>query len=446
MAEDTMSLIYSPHFNKQIYSDQIEKIKNAAANAQEKIDYESAHNSEIIRSIHIVETFLKKSHRLCYGGQAINAHLPVKYKFYDPAYNVPDYDFMTPDQSADIRALSAEFRKAGFTEISAKEGMHAGTMKIYVNYVPVADITEIDPKLYELLSGRETVYDGISYMDADTLRMLMYLELGRPKGEVKRWEKVYERLMLLNTFAPIDKCSKKDGQRMKSKEKNLLSEDEITHIMDFIVREKRIFAGADITGFYRASLKGKKPAKWLMKTRRPIFFYTSNLREDANHIIRELKKSPGRKTKMVQIEALGGDLIPKMVIFLRNKIPILIVMEESACHSYYDIPMKGLATMRAASLDTLITLYFSMSLLKYRFMSLKSMECLAKELVEISFRARSKPDRFPFEFVSLTCSGKQTSLPSLIRSKVRRIRTSKKKIEKLLVDDTESMKKGSKDE
>ena len=68
------------------------------------------------------------------------------------------------------------------------------------------------------------------------------------------------------------------------------------------------------------------------------------------------------------------------------------------------------------------------------------------ELVEVSFRARSKPDRFPFEFIALTCSGKQTSLTSLIRSKVRRIRTSKKKIEKLLMDNTESMEKGSKEE
>jgi hypothetical protein len=81
--------------------------------------------------------------------------------------------------------------------------------------------------------------------------------------------------------------------------------------------------------------------------------------------------------------------------------------------------------LRIGTIDTLITLYFAMSLLKYKFLSLTAMECLAKELVEISYRARTKPEVFPFPFISLTCSGHQTGLPSLIRAKVARIKTEK---------------------
>jgi len=433
MAEDIMTVIHSPYFDKLTFERQIERIKEAAAKGQQMIDYASAHDVDTLRAIDIVEHFLRKTHRLCYGGQAINVHLPKKHKFYDPQFNVPDYDFMTPDQDRDIQQLSTYLRKGGFTEIAAKEGMHEGTIKIYVNFVPVADITAIDPKLYGLLSERGVEKDGISYMDANTLRMLMYLELSRPRGELDRWEKVYKRLMLLNRYTMLPKsrpcpADKKLAQR--------LTASEVSHVMNYILEHKHIFAGADIVSHYNHSLKGSQNSKWLLRPRKPIFFYSSTLLEDAR-ALKQLLPS----TKTVQIQALGGDLIPNMVLFLRKEVPIVVILEQSACHAYYDIPIKDQPTLRAATLDTLITLYFSMGLLKYKFMALKGLECLATELVEISFRARNKPDTFPFDFISLSCDGKQSSLPSLIRSKVRRVRTTKKHLEALLTSKTASKSK-----
>ena len=423
MAEDTMTVIESPYFDKLSFERQIERIKEAATKGQKIIDFASAHDADTLRAIDIVEHFLRKTHRLCYGGQAINVHLPKKHKFYDPNLNIPDYDFMTPEQDKDITQLATYLRKAGFTEISAKEGMHEGTIKIYVNYVPVADVTAIDPKLYDLLFQRKAIHEGISYMDANTLRMLMYLELGRPKGELDRWEKVYKRLMLLNRYAPPK------GPCSKERTGSVLTPQEVNHVMHHILEHRHIFAGADLAGYYKHARGKKVPhGKWLVKSRRPLFFYSANPLEDAR-----LLKPFLSNTKAVRIQALGGDLIPAMILFLKRGVPVVVVLEQSACHSYYDIPIQGEPTMRAATLDTLITLYFSMGLLKYKYMSLKSLECLARELVEISFRARSKPDTFPFEFISLTCDGKQSTLPSLIRSKVRRIKTSKKRLEALLM-------------
>ena len=180
--------IDSDYFNSKQFKKQIAIIKQAAELAQKKVDYATAHNDHILRAIEVVEEFLRKKHRLCYGGQAINAHLPAKYKFYDPEYSIPDFDFFTPSSDSDIIMIIKDLRKAGFTDISAREGMHEGTMKIYVEYIPVADITQIDSQLYRILSKREYRVDGISYLDANSLRMLMYLELSRPQGEVKRWE------------------------------------------------------------------------------------------------------------------------------------------------------------------------------------------------------------------------------------------------------------------
>ena len=425
MEQDIRELI-SPHFDKAHYSHQFQLLSTAIKDAQERIDYASAHNPETMRAIDVVETFLRKKHRLCYGGQAINAHLPKKYKIYNPERTVPDYDFFTPDQVGDIRLLTKELRLSGFSEISAREGMHEGTVKIYVNYVPVADVTQIDPKLYTLLSEREYKLDGISYLDANTLRMLMYLELSRPRGEVERWDKVYERLLLLNEFAPVRPCKRTESILPRG----VFSEAEVKAVVDYAVRENRLFAGADLVGVYKTALKkGKIPrANWLVRTKMPLYLYTPDLKGDTTHFKYELEHISGSKTQITHVRAMGGDLIPEMSVFSRNGVPFLILMNQSACHSYYTVPLRFSQQLRVATLDTLITLYFSLALLKYRFLSLGSLECLAQELVQISYRARGKPDAFPFSFISLSCAGHQTGLPSLIRAKVRRIETSKRRI------------------
>jgi hypothetical protein len=63
-----------------------------------------------------------------------------------------------------------------------------------------------------------------------------------------------------------------------------------------------------------------------------------------------------------------------------------------------------------------------------------SMECLANKLVQVSIKARENPDDFIFPFISIKCSGHQTSLPSLIRAKVKRITQKKEEIKDLLVN------------
>ena len=421
--EDVLHRIQSPHFDKDRFKSQLERLSKAAEEAKEKIDFASAHNPDVLRSIEIVEHFLRKRHRLCYGGQAINAHLPKKHKIYNPKLNIPDYDFFTPNQESDIEELSADLQRAGFEEVSAREGMHEGTKKLYVNFVPVADLTALDERVYNLLSERAFKDNGISYMDANTLKMLMYLELSRPKGEVERWEKVFERLLMMNAFSPAKPCSKQERRIPKG----LLAKEEVEEVMNYIITEKRVFAGADLAGFYRSSFGKTHPsASWVFKAHKPILFYSPDLEGDTKHFVNEFKHSSSVKTFITRIDALGGDLIPQMTIFLRKNIPFLVILNESACHAYYSVPVKHDRYLRIGTIDTLITLYFAMSLLKYKFLSLTAMECLAKELVEISYRARTKPEVFPFPFISLTCSGHQTGLPSLIRAKVARIKTEKK--------------------
>jgi hypothetical protein len=426
--------ISSDFFDKHKFQKQLDIIKQASEIAQNKIDYASAHDDNIVRAIEVVEDFLRKKHRLCYGGQAINAHLPAKYKFYDPEYSVPDYDLMTPSQDEDVLILTKDLKKAGFTEISVREGMHEGTIKVYVDYIPVADMTAIDPKLYKILSKREFKTDGISYLDANTLRMLMYLELSRPRGEVGRWAKVFERLSLFNEFVPVKSC-----KLSRDLFKGGLTLEQTQYTIDFIINNKRIFAGADLLDYYDHALKYKEhDNNWLFTSKKPIIFFSNQsdvdaktIREEFNFLRNESKLSVKTPITIKKYSSRGVDLIPSMTVISQGTKSLVFIIDQSACHSYFNIPIEDGKIMRIASMDTLITLYFGLGLFDSKFYDMGSMECLANHLVQISIKARDNPDRFAFPFISIKCSGHQTSLPSLIREKVKRITQKKQNMKKL---------------
>jgi hypothetical protein len=451
------SLDRSIHFaveqwNEEKIKQQIELIKHASEVAQDRMDYSMAHDESILRAIEVVEEFLRKKHRICYGGQAINAHLPDSHKIYDPTYTIPDYDFFTPRQEEDIQDLVNDLKKAGFMEISAKEGMHEGTIKIYVEYVPVADITVMDTRLYRILSKREFRKEGISYLDVNTLRMLMYLELSRPRGEVSRWPKVYERLMLLNHYVSVNSCSKENAKPFH----DVLTMQQTEFTLDFILKNKRIFAGGDLVEFYRQVAKrGSRRLDWILRSKKPILFYSPDADQDAkilqnefnfmvkqNHIQRQL---PGRPKQILvrSHESKNGDMVPKIKILSYGKEGLVYIIQQSACHSYINLPMKypSPSMMRIASMDTLINLYFSMSLIQSIYFDIRSLECLANQIIQLSIHSRKHMDQFKLPFVSILCSGHQTSFPSLIRAKVKRLMTKRKQVEKLMKDEKLSMKK-----
>ena len=158
---------------------------------------------EIGKIINIVEQFLRYKKRICYGGTAINNLLPVNDQFYNKEIELPDYDFYSPEPLKDAKELADIYYEQGYTEIEAKSGMHAGTFKVFVNYIPVADITYLPEKLYKRIMQDSKSVNGIYYCAINYLRMSMYLELSRPAGDISRWEKVLKRLSLFNKHYPL---------------------------------------------------------------------------------------------------------------------------------------------------------------------------------------------------------------------------------------------------
>ena len=100
--------------------------------AQDRVDYEAAHDPNVKQIIRIVEDFLKSTQVLCYGGTAINNLLPPKDRFYDPEYDIPDYDFYSKEPQLHALRLADKYSKAGFKSVEVKPGVHLMTYKVFV--------------------------------------------------------------------------------------------------------------------------------------------------------------------------------------------------------------------------------------------------------------------------------------------------------------------------
>jgi len=389
------------------------RLENVIDKAQERIDIEGAASPEIRFALDIVEEFLRRKRRVCYGGTAMNAQLPKEEQFYSPERDLPDYDFFTPDIEHDAEELILELKKSGFDDVANRVGMHEGTRKILVNFVAVADISEIDRDIYDILEKRAVIIDGIRYTDPDVLRMMMYLELSRPRGEVSRWAKVYERLALINKTFPMEKCEKEK----RFPRKIPIEIRDILH--NFCIQHKRILAGARLEKLYFRSLKGKEPVEWETREGGAVVFYSPDPKKDAI----ALRAGLGFRGVDVRYFKEKGDVIPARLVLRLHGVPIALLIQETACHSYNSLKDGKGTEVHIASLSTLISLYLSLAIFTndendiFGF----SLLCATQRFIEVNNQLQRLRQVRQFEPFSLDCRGYQKGYPTLLKEKVKRI-------------------------
>ena len=215
--------------------------------------YSTKLTPKTIKIIKIVEKFISDNELICYGGIAINNILPKKAHFYSGS-EFPDYDFFSPNALMHAKKLANIYAKKGYVNVEAKSGVHYGTYKIFVNFLNIADITEIEPEYYTNLKKKAIKKDKILYSPPDFLRMSMYLELSRPMGDVSRWEKVLKRLILLNKHYPIKhpKCDALSFMRCFESGNKEDRKDIYNIVKDSLIDQGVIFFGG-----YAATLYGR---------------------------------------------------------------------------------------------------------------------------------------------------------------------------------------------
>jgi hypothetical protein len=402
-------------------------LRMAVDKAEEKIAKRVVNSDDIKNIIKIVEDFIKQKNLICYGGTAINNILPIEDQFYNKDLEVPDYDFFTINALDDAKELADIYYKKGFTDVEAKAGQHHGTYKVFVNYIPVADITLLPKPIYNSLKKDAIRVGGILYTPPNYLRMSMYLELSRPAGDTSRWEKVMKRLALLNKHYPITNMNCNEVEFQRSME-NKTDED----IVYDNVRNTLINQGVVFFGGYAISLYSQYMPKNLQHKLERIadFDVLSNEPETTAQIVKERLKDVGIKNAKIVKRSAVGEVIPEHYEVKIGSDTIVLIYKPIACHSYNILNIKG-QKVKIATIDTMLSFYLAFLYADRPYYNefLERILCMSKFLFDVQQKNRLEQKGLLRRF-SITCYGHQESVEEIRSHKAEKYKEIKQKGDK----------------
>ena len=383
-----------------------------------------ADSDDIRKMVSILERFLIDKKLVCYGGTAINNILPKFAQFYDRSLEIPDYDFFSANALDDSKALADMYFKEGYEEVEAKSGMHPGTYKVFVNFIPMADVTYLPKELFNSLSKDAIVVAGIKYAPPNYLRMSMYLELSRPAGDVSRWEKVLKRLTLLNKYFPLKTafdCNTIDFQR---KMENDLEDSEKIY---FTVRDAFIELGVIFFGGYASSLYSRympNEQKHLVE-KMPDFDVLSEDPTNCATIVKERLDSAGFKNVKEILHDAIGEIIPEHIEIRVGKETIAFIYKPIACHNYNTIRIDN-KEINVATIDTMLSFYLAFYYADAPYYYKDRILCMSTFLFEVEQKNRLAQKGLLKRF-SINCYGAQETMESIRARKAAKFKELKSK-------------------
>ena len=393
--------------------------------AQEKIGKRVVNSPEIREMISILETFLRMKGLVCYGGQSINEELPEEDRFYNKDIDIPDYDFYSPNAMDDAKELANIYYKKGYKECEAKAGQHHGTYKVYVNFIPIADISYMPKELFNVIKKDAMRINGILYAPPNFLKMGMYLELSRPIGDNTRFEKVFKRLALFNKNYPVTSINCGSVEFQREMESHNKKEDEIYET----VKNTFIHQGVVFFGGYAISLYGQyMPSKLRKKVDKIADFdvISHDAKATAEIVKERLKDINVKKVKIISHDAVG-EIIPKHYEIRIGKESIAFVYEPIACHSYNVINIGG-QKVRVATIDTMLSFYlaFLYTNRDYYKEFTDRILCMSKLLFNVQQKNRLEQKGLLKRF-SILCYGHQDTVEEIRAKKAEKFKELKDK-------------------
>lgn len=420
-------------------------LRQAVDESEEIKGKKTAMNEDVKKIIDILERFLQEKPLICYGGTAINNILPKQSQFYNRELEIPDYDFYSKNALNDAIELANIYADAGYLEVEAKAGVHHGTFKVYVNFIPIADITFLHEDIFDALFADSIKVAGIKYCPANFLRMNMYLELSRPQGDVSRWEKVFKRLVLLNNHYPVNpsvncdmvefqknmeektltKILSSSGAESSSKQSahENLEEDIHEIIRDTLISMDAIFIGGYACTLYSEYMSDKDKRK--VKKTADFDVIMEDIEKAAVIVKERLEDKIKKKIVMIQ-HAEISEIIPRHIEIKIDDDSVAFLYEPIACHNYNKITIENGVTVNVATIDTLLSFYLAFMYAKKKYYNKDKILCMAMFLFDVQQKNRLKQKGLLKRF-SLLCIGKQTSLEQIRSAKAEKYKELKDK-------------------
>uniref|UniRef100_A0A6C0ES38 Poly(A) polymerase catalytic subunit domain-containing protein n=1 Tax=viral metagenome TaxID=1070528 RepID=A0A6C0ES38_9ZZZZ len=359
----------------------------------------------------IIDHFISSNQLICYGGIAINTIIP-KERFYDEV-DIPDYDCFTKNAIKDAKELAIQLSK--YETVEVKAAMFKGTYKIFVNSIPMIDFTHIENDLFDKIKYESLVINNIHYAPPNYLRMNIHLELSRPLGDVSRWEKIYNRLDLLNKYHPF------------IYNKNIIN-IEVKHptIYNKLIEKCKKWV---IFGEY-AMKYFNLPKKYNVSNSN-IFILAESL-EDV-----KVELNQNNDLRNYKIKSYSNKFINNFYEFSFNDEPLLYVFITNSCQSYNEIKEND-KIIKIANIDTLLMIYYALSFIQPPSLNINNLLVYCYLLQNMNNKSKfskfSKFNKLTKRF-SLPCVGIQPTFEDIRRERDNMYKKYKKTKSKKIYND-----------
>jgi hypothetical protein len=368
-----------------------------------------------ISMYNITKTFLKEKGLLLYGGLALNLSLPKDKRFYDQ-YELPDYDFLSYSAVAHAKELADRYHEQGYEYVEVRPGIHYATFKVYVDFMPVADITDIPLRLFEyfseisreekpLLLANNPNLD-INIVPLAFIRLEFHKELSRPEGYIERWPKVYKRMTIFYNTYPLhfQKCDEvytdEDNDRIP----------ELTNIvMNYAKSHGNPVLGMEALKVYLRYHGIKVPAKYTFATNMSqvdlltmdLDHTTSSLYNiisgmlDINEKVTVKQHSPLNKSEFLPAHAI--------ISLVSNKTTrhICTVYNVQACYSYKVIDGYNILTI-----DSFLSMMYASLFTRREYYDVEKIKCMINILLNIQAQ-HLKSKKYIWKRFDILCYGNQ---------------------------------------
>jgi len=249
--------------------------------------------------------------------------------------------------------------------------------------------------------------------------MGMFLELSRPAGDTSRWEKVFKRLTLLNTYYPLK--APYNCQKGKNDENNNNNENEQIFTL---MRQSLVDQGVVFFGGYAASLYTKYTGH-LYDRRVPDFDVISEDPYKCANVIKEQLAEAGIKgIKIIKHENLD-DVIPEHYEVVVRGRRVLLIFKPIACYNYNVLKISG-KSLKIATMDTMLSFYLAFIYSGQSYFDSDRILCMAQMLFDLEQKNRTNSKGLLKRF-SANCYGEQPTLATIRAEKSEKFKEFKEK-------------------
>jgi hypothetical protein len=298
--------------------------------------------NENIELFDIAKEFIVKNELILYGGTALNMLLPKRVKFYSD-HSLPDYDVFCINAREKGIEMAKLYKEKGYKYIELKDAIHKGTYKLFINFLPAMDFSDVPTKFYNYLHKNSTK-DAETQMlicPIEILKWSLHIEMASPESSSHRWEKLFKRLIIINRNIKLnkEKISSYNESYNSSKQIENIDTSNLKEILEIIYKlDDIILIGDYAFQYYTKIIKN-------IKLTSELEILSKNPKEILSILKNNYKNIIIKRTNKI------FEIVPeKYNIYINNNLVLIInVIPENKCYSF-----KTIKDIKIGTIDTIL--------------------------------------------------------------------------------------------